>query len=298
MKRLGLGLLGMLAASLAGCSATASFDPLPSDVCAKQHTSKTTEGDEIVVCDALYTEAPFVHLPALGKDRAFAGIAGRSFVTADGTAYVATGIGSEDKRHAVALYEVALDGDVATDFQPVLQFDESTFLAPFLGRSFEGVIARGTGNDTWADEPSLPVRIDVQAAPIDGGSEHATYEARATIGNLGASVTASDGSCMPSLASYGAEAPFQAGTNVELGLYRVASMHDFGDDHFVMVWTIDGEFGGTLMGPQWYRGPIDIVRGKLGPDVEYEGMGHGTPGAIPGMNLQAANVAAGEACER
>jgi hypothetical protein len=296
MKRLGYCFLAMMTASLGGCAENSDFDPLPGDVCAKQHTSTTNEGNEVVVCDALYQEAPFVHLPQRDEDRAFAGIVGRSFVTADGTAYPASGIGGEDKRHAVALYEVALDDGTVTDFQPVLVFDEAIFIAPFMGRSFEGVITRSMGNESWALDPSLPVRIDVQDAPMDGAADGATYEARATIANLGASVTAADGSCMPSLASYAAEAPFAAGANVELGLYRVPSMHSFGDDHFVMVWSVNGKFEGTLMGPAWYRGPLDVVRGTLAPAAEYLGMGHGTPGAIPELKLDAGTIVGGEAC--
>jgi len=296
MKRLGFCFFAMMSASLGGCAGNTDFEPLPGDVCAKQHTATTSEGTEVVVCDALYQEAPFVHLPQLDKDRAFAGIVGSSFVTADGTAYPATGIGGEEKRHAVALYEVALDDNNVTDFQPVLVFDESLFIAPFMGRSFEGVITRSMGNSSWALDPSLPVRLDVQAAPVDGSADGATYEARATIANLGTSVTAGDGSCMPSLASYGAEAPFAAGATVELRLYRVPSMHSFGDDHFVMVWSVDGKFEGTLMGPAWYRGPLDIVRGTLAPGAEYMGMGHGTPGAIPELKLGAGTVTGGAAC--
>jgi len=167
-----------------------------------------------------------------------------------------------------------------------------------MGRSFEGTIARGTGKDSWAYDPSLPVRIDVQAAPVTGSGDGTTYEARATIANLGSGVISRDGSCMPSLESYGDEAPFAAGSTVELAIHRVPSMHDFGDDHLVMVWTVDGNFDGTLMAPGWYRGPLDVVRGTLSMDAEYEGMGHGTPGAIPELNLEQAAVTGGEVCSQ
>lgn len=296
MNRLGMFVLA-LSGSLAGC-ASDDFEPLPGDVCAKQHSTTTAEGDEVVVCDALYTEAPFVHLPALDGGRVFAGIVGRAFVTAEGASYVASGMESEDKRHGVALYELALDGRNVERFKPVLEFDEAVFMAPFMGRSFEGVISPSTGHDAWADAPSLPVRVDVQAAPIDPPSAGTAYEARATLGNLRAGVTAADGSCLPSLESYGAEAPFEAGADVALTLHRVPSMHDFGDDHFVMVWTVNGAFEGTLMGPAWYRGPVDVLRGTLAGDAEYEGMGHGTPGTIPELTLGAAAVVAGDACDR
>lgn len=296
MKRLGTLVLA-LSGSLAGC-ASDDFEPLPGDVCAKQHSTTTTEGDEVVVCDELYGEAPFVRLPQLDEGRVFAGIVGRGFVTAEGTSYAAPGMESEDKRHGVALYELELDGANVERFRPVLMFDEASFMAPFLGRSFEGVISRSTGSEAWADAPSLPVRVDVQAAPSTSPSAGSTYEARATLANLRASVTAADGSCLPSLESYGVEAPFEAGAEVELALHRVPSMHDFGDDHFVMVWTVNGAFEGTLMGPDWYRGPIDVVRGTLTPDAEYQGMGHGTPGAIPELTLGAAPVAGGDACEQ
>jgi len=293
MKRLGLCVLAM-SASLAGCAGN-DFDALPGDVCAKQHTT-TSDGNEVVVCDALYEQAPFVHLPKVDSGRAFAGIVGTQFVTADGVSYGGVDTTAEYTRHAVALYELALDGHEVKDYQPVLEFSEAIFLAPFMGRSFEGVISRGMGDGKWAETPSLPVRIDVQASPIDGTADRADYEAGATIANLGDGVTAGDGSCMPSLASYGSEAPFAAGADVKLGLYRVPSMHNFGDDHFVMVWTVNGTFDGTLMGPTWYRGPIDVLRGTLTPDAQYEGMGHGTPGSIAELNLEVGTVTGGEAC--
>jgi hypothetical protein len=272
MKRLGIGVLAM-GALLGGCAGQGSdFEPLPGDVCAKQHSATTSEGDELVVCDALYEDAPFVHLPKLDQDHVFAGIVGREFVTADGVAFPASASDAEMKRHAVVLYELALDGGKVTSFQPVLQFDEAIFIAPLMGRSFEGMISRGMDQDHWSTETSLPVRVDVDATPVDHPSD-ATYEARATIANLGTSITGSDGSCMPSLASYGAEAPFAAGASVELKLYRVPSMHDFGDDQLVMLWTVDGNFEGTLMAPGWYRGPIDVVRGTLAATADYDGMG-------------------------
>jgi hypothetical protein len=72
-------------------------------------------------------------------------------------------------------------------------------------------------------------------------------------------------------------------------------MHDFGDQHFIMTWTVDGEYEGTLMNHAWYRGPIDIARGTLEVSATYEGMGHGTPGAIANLSVDLVD-GGGEPC--
>jgi hypothetical protein len=51
-----------------------------------------------------------------------------------------------------------------------------------------------------------------------------------------------------------------------------------------------------MMAAQWYRGPIDLVRGTLEPSGTYEGFGHGSPGSIPEFTLEAVE-AGGQACD-
>ncbi len=294
MRRLGLCVFGM-GALLGGCSANGGVDPLPDDVCAQQHRETTSDGHDVVVCEALYSQAPFVHLPALDSDRAFAGIVGTDYVTIDGTQYGSASSESESKRHGVALYELELDGGKVKDAPPVLLFDEALFLAPLMGRSFEGTISRSMGTGSWAFDPSLPVRVDVSAAPVEPPADGASYEAEVTLANSTAAVTSNDGSCMPSLASYGSEAPFAAGSNVALHAYRVPSMHNFGDDHLVISLSIDGTPAGTLMG-SWFVSPLDLVHGNLAPSDEYRGIGHGSPGTIPSITLEPAVATGGAAC--
>jgi len=295
MRRLGLWVLGT-AALLGGCASEPNhFDALPDDVCAKQHHETTSDGHDVVVCEALYAAAPFVHLPKAEQGRAFAGIVGTEFVTVDGATAGSTMDDAELKRHGVALYELNLDGGKLNDFAPVILFDEALFFAPLLGRSFEGTISPATGEGRWAFDPSLPVQVAVQAQPLDHPSDGTSLEAEVTLSNLDTPVTASDGSCMPSLTSYGSDAPFAAGSKVDVRLSRVPSMHNFGDDHLVLTLTIDGAPAGTLMG-SWFTSPLDLVHGALAPSGAYTGIGHGTPGYIPSITLEPAAVAGGAAC--
>ncbi len=300
MRRLAFWVFG-LSALIGGCAGNTNHtndtnvDALPDDVCAEQHRDTTSDGHDVVVCDALYTEAPFVHLPKLAAGHAFAGIVGTDFVTVDGASYgaaIASSVTSvEMTRHGVALYELEVAGNSVNDFAPVILFDESLFFTPFMGQSFEGVISRGDGAGKWIFEPSLPVRLDVSAQPVSGGS---SYEADVTLANLNGAITASDGSCMPSLASYGTEAPFAAGATVDLRMTRVPSMHNFGDDHLVFTLTINGMPAGSLMGA-WFYGPLDLVHGTVQPSGQYEGIGHGSPGSIPDITLEPTALTGGSA---
>jgi hypothetical protein len=278
MKAIGLVAMGVV---LAGCSG--GLDAVPGDLCKKQHVEQRSEG-EVAVCDELYDQAPYVHLPKDESDRAFAGIAQNRFVTASGKTYGVSGLDTEAKRHATALYELKLDGDTVTEHRPVLELGESVFVAPFLGRVAEGTISRRTGATQYAFDASLPVRVEFAAEPaaasLSGGPESSL-----TIANLDHAVTASDGSCLPALTSYGDEATFAAGTSVELHGYRVPSMHVPGDDEFVFLYVVNGEQAGSLMSPSWYRGPLDLAQGAAGPSGHYSGVGHGTPGYIPTLEL-------------
>src|SRR4051812_17324997 len=100
MRCLGLMLFGtgLLSAACGGGAGTSRNDqpgptpaPLGESVCAKQHDDYTDQREHVVVCDELYPEAPFVHLPADGK-LTYAALVrtesgGMAFVTADGSSY-------------------------------------------------------------------------------------------------------------------------------------------------------------------------------------------------------------------
>jgi hypothetical protein len=257
------------------------------EFCAVQHFEQTSDGKSVVVCDELYAEAPFVHLDT-PDERVFAALDGEAFVATDGTSYpYAANFNADPEmaRHANALYELTLEGGRVKSFRPAVMFPESVFVAPLMGRAYEGTVSRLTGDGQWADEASLPVRIEILAELVESPSAGATYQAKVSIENLDAAVSAADGSCLPALSSYGAEAPFPAGDVIDLRASRVPSMHGFGDDQFVFTFEGDGAARGTLMGMSWFLGPIDVVRGTLSPSGTYTGIGHGTPGSLPSLNL-------------
>jgi hypothetical protein len=268
------------------------------DFCAAQHV----EGD-VTVCDALYDTAPLVHLPKSDATRAYAALKAdpitntSAFVTEDGTTYPYTPnfmTDPEYERHALAIYELTLAGGQVKSFRPAITFEESTFVAPFMGQSFEGTIARRVGAGQFAMETSLPIRVEItnETATPANGSE---YKAKAVIANLDRAVKASDGSCMPALSSYGAEAPFDAGAKVTLDIGRAPSMHVFGDDEFTISYVVNGTPGGLLMGPTWFRGPLDILNDSLSPSGTYSGTGHGSPGSMPELDLDPA-TGGGDPC--
>jgi hypothetical protein len=267
-------------------------DPGSVEYCAVQHV----EGN-VVVCDELFAEAPFVHVPQATSTSVTAGLQNDSFVTAAGKTYLYQGntLGSdpEGERHSVALYALELHDGGVKSFRPVVVFDEALFIAPFLGRALEGAISRHVG-EQFAEEATLPVRLEVLDQPGEL-SDRGYTAVRARITNRGAGVTAADGSCMPALSSYGEEAPFADGASVEVHASRSPWMHGFGDDQFVFDVIVDGRSIGTMMAPQWYLGPIDLVRGALEPSGTYSGFGHGSPGSIPSFEIEAVD-AGGKPC--
>jgi hypothetical protein len=283
----------------AGASTVACGDesgdplPVPGDLCAAQH-----EEAGVMVCDELHAEAPFVRLPAGSETRVIAGLQNEAFVTADGKTYAYPGATAggdpEDQRHAFALYELELSGNRVESFRPYLMFGGEIFVSSFAGRVLEGTISRRDG-EGFAFEASLPVRVEMLDEVVAPASGREAHEVRARIANLEAAVTAADGSCLPALTSYGDEAPFAAGATVSLTANRAPWMHGLGDDEFVFEVFVDGVTVGSMMGGTWYRGPIDVVRGELGPAGTYDGFGHGTPGSIPSLSLAAVD-GGGEPC--
>ncbi len=269
--------------------------PTAFDYCAVQH-EETSGGVEVTVCDELYSEAPFVRLPESTSTKVIAGLQQSSFVTVDGETFPhmqkGTSADPEQDRHAVALYELTLEDGKLKSFVPVVLFDEALFVEPFMNRAFEGTVSRRDG-EQFSEETTLPVRVEFSS---ESASSALGFSATGTIANLHGGVTAADGSCMPALSGYGDEAPFAERTSVEIIAGRAPWMHGNNDDEFVFDVIVDGASIGTMMAPEWYRGPIDLARGTLEPAGTYDGVGHGTPGYIPEFELEPVD-AGGEPCE-
>jgi hypothetical protein len=292
-------MFGSVGALLVGCGSDAGDVPVPnptpsdSRYCAVQHTAKSG-GQEVTVCDELFAEAPFVHLPESTSTKAIAGLQESSFTTVDGETfeYMQSGTDPEDERHAIALYELTLDEGKPKSFRPVVLFDESLFVKPFMNRAFDGTVSRRDG-DGFSEETTLPVRLELSDVST---SSSLGFSATGTIANLHEAVAGADGTCMPALSGYGEESPFVEGARVEIVAGRAPWMHGNNDDEFVFDLIVDGKSIGTLMSPSWYRGPIDLARGTLEPAGTYLGFGHGTPGVIPQFTLEPVSEGGG-ACK-
>lgn len=272
------------------------------NICARERIQRTGDGAEVVFCEALFDQPPRVRLPAATASSAYAAMTPDAFVTAAGAVYPHTlrnSAGLEMRRHASALYEIKIQGGKLESFRPAVLFAESLFLAPLMGKTFEGLVSKRTGAGRFEFAPSLPVRLHISAGPYEGGSgDDSGYQVRAVIANLTAPIKAADGACMPSLSSYGSEAPFAAGGEALILVGRVPSMHSFGDDELVFSLSAGGAWMGTLMSPAWFFTPLDLVKNALAPSGVYTGVGHGTPGSIPSLTLRLVSGGGGACSDR
>lgn len=269
---------------LLACGDEDAEDPVLTGFCAVEHV----EGN-VTVCDELFEEAPFVRLPPARSARVIAGLQGDSFIAPDGSKYSyrqnANAEDPEGQRHGVALYELKLSGKSVERFRPVVIFNESVFIQPFMGHAFEGLISRRV-DDEYELEASLATRVEILEEVVDPPSPGVSYQAQARLANATSAVSSADGSCIPALTSYADEAPFDSGAVVTLGVSRAPWMHGVFDDEFVFDIFVDGTSMGTLMGNAFYRGPIDLLRGTLSPSGKYLGIGHSTPGVTPFLDLE------------
>jgi hypothetical protein len=275
--------------------------PEAGGICARQSLGRTSDGFDVVNCEALYDQPPRAHLPIPAASSAYAALSGDSFTTLAGQSYPYPAVpGSGDpevRRHASALYEIKILNGKVESFRPAVVFAESLFVAPLMGKSFEGMISKksGTGG-RYEYDPSLPVRVRILSerfqAELNDGMD---YELKVSILNLTGAITAADGSCLPGLATYGAQAPFASGSDVLLTVGRVPSMHAFGDDEMVFAYYIGGVPSGSVMSRTWFFSPLDLIKATPALSGAYLGIGHGAPGSIPSLRLGPAS-AGGEAC--
>jgi hypothetical protein len=272
--------------------------PAPDDgsVCAKQRKDHTSEGAEITICEALFDQPPRVRLPASAASSAYAGITADAFVTLAGESFPRANAGSGDpevRRYGSALYEIKIQDGKATSYRPVVLFADSLFLAPLMGKAFEGLIAKRI-NGSYELEATLPIRLRLPPAMKAVVEQGVTrYEMPASIENLASAISGSDRTCMPGLSSHGAQAPFDAGKDVVISVTRVVSMHAFGDDEIVFNFEVDGVPKGSVMSRKWFFTPLDLVKNPLTPTGTYTGIAHGFYKATPTLVLNPASGGGG-----
>jgi hypothetical protein len=78
----------------------------------------------------------------------------------------------------------------------------------------------------------------------EGHPDQTTVAVEFVVTNMNVGVASADGTCLPSLSSYGEANPFHTGTVDEVEMTRFANMHAPGDDHVVMA-AIDPQAADT-----------------------------------------------------
>lgn len=298
-RDLALPIASYTAGALGDLVLTGSADD--GSICAKQRMQRTSDGFDVVFCEALFDRPPRVRLPEASASSAYAAMTSDSFVTAVGASYPHAMLSSGDpemRRYASALYEIRIQNGKVESFRPAVLFADSLFMSPLMGKTFEGLISKRTDANRYELKPSLPVRVRILTERYQGEPDGASgFQVKAVIANLAAPITAADGTCMPSLAGYGSQSPFDPGKDVLLPVGRVPSMHAFGNDELVFTLYVGGVWQGSLMSPKWFFTPLDLVRNALEPSGTYTGVGHGSPGTIPMLNLAPVS-GEGAACSR
>ena len=266
-------------------------------LCAKQH-DETAGGDALIVCDDAFDTAPYVHLPdasatsdVMALDRC------TSFIDRDGKQHPPSaaitkslcmkfGTDQDQRVHGWDLYKVTLDakGEV-TAFARYAVIDEKNLLRPLTGSAAEGKISKKKSDGHFNLDTSIPIRVSFGQPEVVQSEKDGTtsYQLVGTVENLSSGVTSADGPCLPPMSSDSGN-PFPGVTKAELWFFRVPSMHLPGDDEGVMDIRADGTSMGTTMAPAWFLGPATLFKTLTAPPA-YQGIGHGTPGDIPSVDL-------------
>ena len=276
MRRLYLALVVVL-----GCVPDCSSSPPPADggadaatdgstldgLCPTQHTEPFA-GGTWVVCDELYSTAPFIRPPADTTTSVYVGFKlvipdggspvfqmwgrGQTWPEPSSFSSVIEGSATNPSPYGSTLYQATLAGSTVTGLVPVARIAESLFLQPFQGAVVEGalsprVVAADGGVSFDFQNLDVPVRIQLASAvvPADAGTLNHPF-LPATIENVDGGVYASTGACMPSLTSLEGGSPvFGESDPGALTFYRVTNMHGNHDDVIVMLWSLQS-LGNTM----------------------------------------------------
>ena len=301
---------------LLGCPAPIIVDGgvvdagLTEDVCAQQHGETTADGTPVIVCDGLFTSAPWIRLPPDTQSVVYGGVEqGPSFVGRDGVNIAIAGAAWLDRestfgsmRYAYFLYRAQVAGGVVQEVTPVVRIDDRVFQRLLAGKVLEGgVSARIPDGGIFAyDVRDLGLRIKLDAAPapfeFDQGVGYPRYALFGRIENAHLRVRASDGGCLPALDSYGARDPLLSATDVgaRVTLLRHPGMHAPLDDVFTLDWP-EGTSGANNMGGGLFIPAAELLKPTLPSPTEASNSPHGTPWGGPSADLTVV-VGGGQSC--
>ncbi len=210
--------------------------PIAFQFCATQH-----DAGGLVVCDQAFETAPRVHLPADGS--VYGAVGGKGFVGADGQvllAFLPASPASNPPGFAMPSYEFVetvyrLDGN---DVVPVVKLAPEVLDGNLLG-TWEGTLSTRIDDDHYDQANRIAIRVTFDRFdsahhdlhrwdPYDAADPIIGYRlaTMGTIENTTTAVTLANGSCAPSLVSFGAGNPT---TSPDLTLMREFAMHVPGD---------------------------------------------------------------------
>ncbi len=275
-------------------------------------SATTNDGHDVIVCEELFAEAPFIRPPPDEAPFAFGATDGSMLylrdaeprpLTTEESALMGLGVenDSEAKRFGYALYRFELgDAGTVVASTPVILVEDAAFLSFLSDVTLEGLISRrdddpNTPND-FEDPPTLAIRLRFAAASTPSDNSDPSLDAISTselalvVENLTDGVLASDGSCLAPITDAGAESPFD-GAAPELKGLRVPSMHGPGDNEFV----IDGAQLVNHMTPGWIVLPHHLLTSTSFTFEDADFMPHGNPFSMPRLSLSVV-TSGGGAC--
>lgn len=297
---LAFGITGT-ACDSASSDAGADAAPDPVVACATQ----TIEADGTIVCTQAFADAPYVHLPDDTANHAYVGIVGGQVKSrtmpfqADDALLQAEA--SPTLRYAYTIYRATLSGGTVTALEPYVQLDDRVLLAPLAGLAIQGKLTPRDPNNP--SEPfdlgvrNVDFRIELDDAPtaavLDANGGFMRHALDGTIVNMDYEVTAADGSCLPSLFSYGETSPLNSAMGKRIRIMRTPAMHTPFDDVFTIDWPM--QQWGNDMGSALFLPTIAFASATPIEIGDIEALPHGTPSSGPSFSA-AVVTAGGDAC--
>ena len=202
------------------------------------------------------------------------------------------------------VFKTKIDVIKATSIKPVIVISGKAIDTAQTFGAWEGTVA--ARKDASSFDPNKRVAVRIKFSTIDKTASHfATWQGGAslkdgdyytvhgTVENFSDPVVAADGTCMPSLASLGADSPFAGAASGDVSLVRIGGMHFAGDDEHVLTMPAGAEgWSVTAMGSFGRFLPSDFISTKAGSG---DMTPHGTPSGA-GISLDAVTKGGG-ACK-